>query len=106
MKEQPKQRGVIMNIQRYSNVWDAISDTNMQSANLKMRADLMVHISQIIQKNGWTQAQAASYCHISQPRINDLLTGKIDKFSLDALVNINAHLGQSIHLQFTDMQLA
>ena len=44
--------------------------------------------------------QAASRCGLTQPRINDLLNGRIDKFSLDALVNINAQLGQALSFQF------
>ena len=47
-----------------------------------------MHISAIIKQNGWTQKQAADHCGLTQPRINDLLNGRIDKFSPDALVNI------------------
>ena len=67
---------------------------------MQLRAELMMNIKSIIQANQWTQAQASTRCGITQPRINDLLKGKIDKFSLDALVNINAELGQSISLVY------
>ncbi len=87
---------------RFSSVWDAIADNPMERANLKMRADLMVHISQIVKQKGWTQAQASKHCGISQPRMNNLLQGDISKFSLDALVNINASLGQAISLNFSE----
>lgn len=58
----------------------------------------MIQLDQLIKKSGWTQAAAAKHCGVSQPRINDLLRGRIDKFSIDALVNIAAHLGQKVHI--------
>ena len=88
----------------YQSVFDAICDTPAQSANMKLRAELMHHITATIRANRWTQAQAARHCGITQPRMNDLLNGKIDKFSLDALVNINAQMGERVSLQFGELQ--
>ncbi len=85
----------------FQSAFDAICDTPAEAANIRLRADLMLHIAQVIRENGWTQQQAAEHCGLTQPRINDLLKGKIDKFSLDALVNINAQLGQNVALQFS-----
>ena len=51
------------------------------------------------QINGWTQLEAAKHCSATQPRINELLRGRISRFSLDALVNIAAHLGQRVHVE-------
>jgi len=82
----------------YESVWDAIADTPGEAANLKARADLMRQIEAIIRTNGWTQAEAAKHCGVTQPRINDLLRGRIARFSLDALVNIAAALGKKIRL--------
>ena len=90
-----------MDKQTFSSAFDSLCDTPVEAANMKLRADLMLHISQLIQENGWTQKQAAEHCGLTQPRINDLLTGKINKFSLDALVNIHAQLGQNVALQFS-----
>ena len=90
-----------MDKQTFSSAFDALCDTPVEAANMKLRADLMLHISQLIQENGWTQKQAAEHCGLTQPRINDLLTGKINKFSLDALVHIHAQLGQNVALQFS-----
>ena len=90
-----------MDKQTFSSAFDALCDTPVEAANMELRADLMLHISQLIQENGWTQKQAAEHCGLTQPRINDLLTGKINKFSLDALVNIHAQLGQNVALQFS-----
>ena len=90
-----------MDKQTFSSAFDALCDTPIEAANMRLRADLMLHISQLIQENGWTQKQAAEHCGLTQPRINDLLPGKINKFSLDALVNIHAQLGQNVAFQYS-----
>ena len=77
----------------YASVWDAIADTPEQAANLRARADLMHEIEAHLKKHDWTQAEAASRCGVTQPRINDLLRGRLSRFSLDALVNIAPALG-------------
>lgn len=87
------------NPDRFASVWDALADTAEEAANLKVRAELMRKIAALVQDKGWTQAVAAEHCGISQPRINDLLRGRIGRFSLDALVNIAAALGQQVHVE-------
>ena len=75
-------------IRTYASVWDALADTPERAANLRARAELMQQIAAIVKKRGWTQMEAARQCGVSQPRINDLLGGRVSRFSLDALVNI------------------
>lgn len=87
-----------MNEQAYQSVWDAISDTSYEAANMKARSELMMKVTDFIKKSNKKQADAAHDCGITQPRLNDLLTGKISKFSLDALVNIATSLGLEIHI--------
>jgi predicted XRE-type DNA-binding protein len=77
----------------YASVWDAIADTQEQAANLRARSELMQKIAARVKQHGWTQAEAASRCGVTQPRINDLLRGRVSRFSLDALVNIATALG-------------
>ena len=72
----------------YASVRDAIADTPEQAANLRARAKLMHKIEAPLKKHDWTQAEAARRCGVTQPRINDLLRGRMSRFSLDALVNI------------------
>jgi predicted XRE-type DNA-binding protein len=79
--------------ERYASVWDAITDTPEQAANLRARAELMQKIAALLKKQGWTQAEGARHCGLTQPRINDLLRGRVSRFSLDALVNIATALG-------------
>lgn len=83
----------------YASIWDAIADTPADAANLRMRSEVMRRIAGIISDSGWTQAEAARRCGVSQPRINDLLRGRISRFSLDALVNMASTLGWTVSLQ-------
>ena len=87
--------------QAYENVWDALTDTPEQAANLRIRTELMRQIAAIVEARGWTQTDAAAHCGISQPRMSDLLRGRLSRFSLDALVNIATALGQrvNVHLE-------
>lgn len=82
-------------------VWDAIADSPAQAANLAARAELLRGIAKIVDRSKWTQAEAASRAGISQPRINDLLRGRISNFSLDALVGIADALGQRVTVRLT-----
>ncbi|MGZ8143841.1 MAG: helix-turn-helix domain-containing protein [Methylosarcina sp.] len=82
----------------FTSVFDAITDTPEQSANLQARSELMRLISDIIRENGWNQTEAAQHCGITQPRMNDLLKGRLSKFSLDALFNIATALGRRVHI--------
>lgn len=86
-------------IESYTSVWDAIADTPEQAANLRARAELMQKIAAIVKENGWTQVEAADRCGVTQPRINDLLRGRVSRFSLDALVNIATAIGRQVHIE-------
>lgn len=69
-----------------------------EALNLQMRAELMMKIEGHVEKSGVTQKQAAKTLGITQPRLNDLLKGRIDKFSLDALVNIATRAGMQVKM--------
>ncbi|MEO5660116.1 MAG: XRE family transcriptional regulator [Polaromonas sp.] len=84
---------------RYASVWHAIADTPQEAENLRVRSELMDKITALIAQNNWKQAEAASRCGVTQPRINDLLRGRISRFLLDALVNIAAALGRRVHVE-------
>jgi predicted XRE-type DNA-binding protein len=84
--------------QTFTSVFDAITDTPEQAANLQARSELMRMIADIIRENGWNQTEAAQHCGITQPRMNDLLKGRLSKFSLDALFNIATALGRRVHI--------
>ncbi len=83
----------------FSSVWDALADTPEQAANLRTRAELMRQIAAVIEANHWKQLEAATHCGVTQPRINDLLRGRVSRFSLDALVNIATSIGHRVHVE-------
>ena len=85
--------------ERYANVWDAIAHKPEEAANLRVRAELMDKIAAIVEVSSWTQAEAAGNCGLTQPRINELLRGRISRFSLDALVNIASALGKRVQVK-------
>ncbi|MGB8601379.1 MAG: XRE family transcriptional regulator [Rhizomicrobium sp.] len=74
--------------QTFSSVWDAIGDTPAEAANMKLRAQLMMALCAHIAAQGWSQAEAARHLAVTQPRISDLMRGKIGLFGLDTLVNM------------------
>jgi predicted XRE-type DNA-binding protein len=82
----------------FASVWDAIAESPAEAAHLRMRAELMDEIIDVIERHDWTQADAASRCGVSQPRINDLVRGRFSRFSLDALVNMAVALGMRVSL--------
>jgi predicted XRE-type DNA-binding protein len=84
---------------RYASVWDAIEDTAGEAAHMRARSSLMSAIITHIEKNGLTQAQAARLLGVTQPRISDLIRGKIDLFSLDTLVNMLAAAGLKVEMK-------
>lgn len=82
---------------RAGNVWDLLSDTPGEAENLRLRAQLMSQINDRFAEFGWSQKTTARNLDLTQPRVSDLFTGKISKFSLDALVNIGIKVG--VHLR-------
>ena len=83
----------------YASVWDSLADTPEQAANLRARAELMQQIAAVVKKTRWTHTEAAHRCGITQPRMNDLLRGRVSRFSLDALVNIATAIGRRVHME-------
>jgi predicted XRE-type DNA-binding protein len=84
--------------EKYDSVWDAIADTPFEAANMRAKAELMRKIVAFINKQNWTQSEAAARAGVTQPRVNDLLRGRVSNFSIDALVNIATSLGLEIHI--------
>src|ERR1017187_1684919 len=87
-----------MNKQRFTSVWDAIEDTPEQAANMKLRSVLMIALKDHITRTGMSQAEAAQIFGVTQPRVSDLMRGKIHLFAIDALVNMAAAAGLRIEM--------
>lgn len=84
-----------MSTNRFSSVWDAIENTPQEAASMKARSRLMMELSAVIQERGMTQADAAELFGVTQPRISDLVRGKLHLFSLDTLMDMAATAGMA-----------
>jgi predicted XRE-type DNA-binding protein len=84
--------------QTFANVWDAIEDDPEEAATMTMRSNVMIAISKSVRGWNTTQAQAARRLGITQPRLNDLLQGKINKFSLDTLMTLATRAGLKVKI--------
>jgi predicted XRE-type DNA-binding protein len=87
-----------MKRQRFASVWDAIEPSRTTAANIKARAETMIAIQEKVTSWKVTQASAAKKLGLTQPRLNDLVRGRIDKFSLDALINVAGRAGLTVRL--------
>src|SRR5271156_7009511 len=77
-----------------------------EAANLTIRSQLMLFLKVTIKERGWTQQRAAKELDIHQPRVSDLLKGKLSEFSLDALVCMVEKLGFEIELTLKGKDVA
>ena len=80
------------------NVFRDLGFSQEEAENLKIRTDLMIRLSTLIETRRLTQAQAARLFEVTQPRISDLVRGKIDRFSIDTLVAMLAHAGVRVQV--------
>ena len=85
----------------FTSIWDAIEDSPQVAASMKARSTLMMELSGYIESHGLTQAQAADLLGVTQPRISDLVRGKINLFSLDMLLDMASAAGMSPVLKLT-----
>ncbi len=91
-----------MDNQTFVNVWNAVCDTPGEAANMTARSELIVALRKAIGGWGLTHEAAAQRLGVTRPRISDLLAGKIDKFSLDALVNLATQAGLTVEVCVTE----
>lgn len=87
-----------MSKKRFDSIWDAI-ESPADAENMKLRAELMRAIITHIEKKHLTQSAAAKLMDVTQPRISDLVRGKIDLFSIDMLVNMASAAGLHVELK-------
>ncbi|TAL75520.1 MAG: XRE family transcriptional regulator [Burkholderiaceae bacterium] len=91
-----------MSNQRFASVWDAIEGTPEEAENMKLRSTLMAALKNHLIHSKMNQAQAAELFGVTQPRISDLMRGKINLFGLDALVNMAAAAGLHIEMRIRE----
>lgn len=87
-----------MSEQRFDSIWDAIESDPAEAQNMKLRSELMIALKSHIEAMGWTQTEAAKRMGVTQPRVSDLMRGKVQVFALDGLVNAASAAGLSVKL--------
>ena len=90
-----------MSNQRFASVWDAIENTPQEAENIKLRSALMTALKIHLSQTKMSQAQAAQLFGVTQPRISDLMRGKINLFGLDALVNMASAAGLHVDMRIS-----
>lgn len=91
-----------MNKKRFANVWDAIEETPARAENMKLRSALIMALKDRIARIGLSQSEAAKLLGVTQPRISDLMRGKIELFGPDTLVNMIAAAGLHVEMRISD----
>jgi predicted XRE-type DNA-binding protein len=88
-----------MKTQEFASVWDAIEDTPDAAEHMRIRSSLMTSLKQHVKEQGWTQTEAAAALGVTQPRLSDLMRGKISLFEIDALISMLNAAGLRVEVQ-------
>ena len=80
------------------NVFRDLGFGSEEAENLRVRADLMIALSSLIEERALTQVQAAELFGVSQPRVSDLVRGKIERFSVDTLIAMLGAAGAAVRV--------
>lgn len=91
-----------MSHEQFARVWDAIEDTPEEAENMKLRSALMMALKDHIVRAGLSQSQVAKLFGVTQPRVSDLVRGKINLFTIDALVNMATAAGLHVEIRVRD----
>lgn len=91
-----------MSNKQFASVWDAIEDTPEEAENIKLRSALMIALKEHLTRAGLNQSEAAKLFGITQPRVSDLMRGKIGLFGLDALVNMAVAAGLHVEMRILE----
>ena len=92
-----------MDDETFDNVFDALADTPAEAAGMKARAELLSALKARVDAWNLPQEAAAARFGITRPRLNDLLRGKLGKFSMDALVNLASAAGLVLEIRLAEV---
>lgn len=103
-KSSPKRS---ISIERGSgNVFKDLGFPDAEAESLLIRCDLMIEIAKIIEERGWTQAEAAKVLGVAQPRISELVHGKLARFTVDTLLQYLTILGKKVTFNINNAEVA
>ena len=85
--------------EKYDNVWEALYDDPARAESLRIKSELMVRVEKYIQENELIQKEAAEILGVSQPRVSDLVRGKIDRVTIDMLINMLSRVGIKVNIK-------
>ena len=90
---------------RFASVWDAIEKPK-DAAGLRARAEVAHALICEIERRKLTQSRAASLLGVTQPRVSDLMRGRLELFSLDTLVDMAGHVGFKVGIRLSRRKAA
>jgi predicted XRE-type DNA-binding protein len=82
----------------FANIWDALEESPEEAATMTMRSNVIIAVNDAVRGWNTTQARAARRLGITQPRLNDLLHEKVNKFSLDTLLTLATRAGLKVRI--------
>ena len=88
-----------MSNEGFDSVWDAVEEAPAEAENMKLRSSLMAALREHFAQSKLSQSQIARLLGVTQPRVSDLMRGKIDIFGLDTLVNMASRAGLQLELR-------
>ena len=81
---------------RTSNVWESGAETPEAAIGLKIRADLMIKLREIIHANGWSQKEAGEQLGLTQNRVSYIINGQVSKFTTERLIELLSKIGYTV----------
>ena len=90
-------------VQTFASVWDALEETPEAAASMRLRSDLVAAVRAAVGRWQTTQGRSARRLGVTQPRLNDLLRGRTEKFSLEALVGLAERAGYVVTLDIAEL---
>jgi predicted XRE-type DNA-binding protein len=90
----------------YNSVWDAIEKTPAEAAHMKIRGALLIELQEQLRASGSSQAALAKHLGVTQPRISDVMRGRVDLFSVDTLIDLLAKLGVEVRVRMAPAKRA
>lgn len=83
------------------NVFRDLGFSSDEAEHLRIRSDLLLQLQKALKSKGLKQAEAAKLLEVTQPRVSDLMRGRVDLFSVDTLIDMLARLGIRVRLVFS-----